>query len=120
MLGKNGRQFFRQHYDWPVIERKYLDLFDRLSRESAPRQMEPLPGWFERRRQDVPPAESVLAKLPKGPSLATARQQGAAERRAYAVAPAPALGRPAETRSRQSAQHRGRHARVTRRGGSQE
>src|SRR6185295_3922587 len=25
-LGKNGRQFFREHYDWAVIERKYLDM----------------------------------------------------------------------------------------------
>src|SRR5262249_2808126 len=31
-LGRNGRQFFRTHYDWPVIERKYLDMLDRLSR----------------------------------------------------------------------------------------
>ena len=33
--GRNGRQFFREHYDWPVIERKYLDMFDRLQRERA-------------------------------------------------------------------------------------
>ena len=32
-LGRNGRQFFREHYDWPVIERKYLDMFDRLTKE---------------------------------------------------------------------------------------
>src|SRR5262249_18984616 len=29
VLGKNGRQFFRDHYDWPVIERKYLDMLGR-------------------------------------------------------------------------------------------
>ena len=29
-LGRNGRLFFREHYDWPVIERKYLDMFGRL------------------------------------------------------------------------------------------
>ncbi len=26
-LGRNGRQFYREHYDWPVIERKYLDIW---------------------------------------------------------------------------------------------
>jgi hypothetical protein len=66
-LGRNGRQFFREHYDWPVIERKYLDMFDRLKRETATRTLDPLPGWFDRRRQDLPPAEEVLAKLPTGP-----------------------------------------------------
>ena len=34
-LGRNGRQFFRDHYDWPVIERKYLDMFARLAKSSA-------------------------------------------------------------------------------------
>ena len=68
-LGHNGRHFFREHYDWPVIERKYLDMFDRLSKEppSAARTMDPLPGWFARRRRDLPPAEAVLAGLPSGP-----------------------------------------------------
>jgi len=70
-LGTNGRQFFREHYDWTVIERKYLDMFDRLKGRPAPRTMEPLPGWLERRRRNVPPAADVLATLPKGsaPSL---------------------------------------------------
>jgi hypothetical protein len=65
-LGRNGRQFFRDHYDWSVIERKYLEMFDRLSKESpAPaRTMAPLPGWFARRRSDLPPAAQVLAGLP--------------------------------------------------------
>ena len=31
-LGRNGRQFFRDQYSWPVIERTYLDMLDRLSR----------------------------------------------------------------------------------------
>ena len=29
-LGRNGRDFFRRHYAWPVIERKYLDMFAQL------------------------------------------------------------------------------------------
>jgi glycosyltransferase involved in cell wall biosynthesis len=68
-LGRNGRRFFREHYDWTVIERKYLDTFARLSKEPPAKPMDPLPGWFERRRQNLPPAEEVLAKLPQGPSL---------------------------------------------------
>ncbi len=32
-LGRNGRQFFREQYDWPVIERKYLEMFERLKKE---------------------------------------------------------------------------------------
>jgi glycosyltransferase involved in cell wall biosynthesis len=67
-LGRNGRQFFRDHYDWPIIERKYLEMFERLKQEGPPRAAAaPLPGWFDRRRQDLPAAEDVLAKLPKGP-----------------------------------------------------
>jgi glycosyltransferase involved in cell wall biosynthesis len=66
-LGRNGRQFFREHYDWPVIERKYLDMFDRIRHAPAARAIEPLPGWLDRRRQDLPAAEEVVAKLPTGP-----------------------------------------------------
>ena len=69
-LGQNGRQFFREHYDWPVIERKYLEMLQRLAKEPAPAHgMERLPGWLERRRQDLPAADEVLAKLPTGPAL---------------------------------------------------
>ena len=71
-LGRNGRQFFREHYDWPVIERKYLDMFERLKKESRTTTLDPLPGWFDRRRQDLPPAEDVLARLPKGAALGAA------------------------------------------------
>jgi glycosyltransferase involved in cell wall biosynthesis len=66
-LGRNGRQFFREQYDWPVIERKYLEMFERLKKETPSTSVDPLPGWFERRRQDLPAAEEVLAKLPTGP-----------------------------------------------------
>jgi glycosyltransferase involved in cell wall biosynthesis len=67
-LGRNGRQFFREQYDWPVIERKYLEMFDRLKKETPAPATDPLPGWFDRRRQDLPAAEDVLARLPKGPA----------------------------------------------------
>jgi glycosyltransferase involved in cell wall biosynthesis len=73
VLGRNGRQFYREHYDWPVIERKYLDMFERLKRDSTSRRVEALPGWLGRRRQNVPAAKDVLAMLPGGPAIDTPR-----------------------------------------------
>jgi hypothetical protein len=84
-LGRNGRQFYRDHYDWPVIERKYLAMFARLGKEPPARTIDPLPGWFDRRRQDLPAAEEVLATLPGGqaqglskgsPTVASTRTPG--------------------------------------------
>jgi glycosyltransferase involved in cell wall biosynthesis len=65
-LGRNGREYFRDHYAWPVIERKYLDMFDRLTREPQAARMEPLPGWVARRRRTVPAASDVLRAIPSG------------------------------------------------------
>jgi glycosyltransferase involved in cell wall biosynthesis len=69
MLGRHGREYFRRHYAWPVIERKYFDVFDRLKREPAAAPMPPLPGWFARRRRNVPPGRDVVAAVPSGPVL---------------------------------------------------
>ena len=68
-LGRNGRDYFGQHYTWPVIEQKYLDMFDHLRTERAPRAIEPLPGWVARRKREVPPAQDVLARLPAGAAI---------------------------------------------------
>ena len=71
-LGDNGRRYFRQHYVWPEIDRKYLDLLRRLDEESPPAAdaaLEPLPGWFARRRRHLPPAAEVLDRAPRGPVL---------------------------------------------------
>ncbi|HEX8031957.1 MAG TPA: glycosyltransferase, partial [Vicinamibacterales bacterium] len=65
-LGRNGRTFFERHYAWPVIEKKYVDMLQQLSKESSPRQMEAMPGWFGRRRRSQPPADDVVKKLPVG------------------------------------------------------
>ena len=67
-LGRNGRQFFREHYDWPVIERKYLDMIARLAKEPAGPGIEPPPGWLARHRKDRPPAREVVAALASGPA----------------------------------------------------
>ena len=67
-MGRNGREFFVRHYAWPVIEKKYLDMFARLERETPARAIEPLPGWFARRARDLRPASEVLAGLSSGPA----------------------------------------------------
>lgn len=73
-LGHNGRAFFRQHYAWPVIERKYLDMLQQLTEENTSGAVRPpleaVPGWFARRRRSLPPARDVMATLPQGPALA--------------------------------------------------
>ena len=83
-LGANGRRYFRQHYAWPVIERKYLEMLQQLQQDDAgrdPRPLPPLPGWLERRRRQLPPAADVLAGVASGPVLpdGTRRPAGAAE-----------------------------------------
>ena len=65
-LGHNGRQYFRANYSWPVIEQKYLDMFAALKHAAPHGGIEPLPGWFARRRQDQPAASDVLRSLPAG------------------------------------------------------
>jgi glycosyltransferase involved in cell wall biosynthesis len=76
-LGRNGRHYFREHYDWPIVERKYLDVFRQLSDAPAGPGIEPLPGWLDRRHRVLPPGEDVLAQLPKGPT-ATERHERSA------------------------------------------
>ncbi len=69
-LGRNGREYFREHYAWPVIEGKYLRMLERLEREDPPgagRSIDPLPGWWARRQKTLRPARLVLADLPVGP-----------------------------------------------------
>lgn len=69
VLGRNGREFFKRHYAWPVIERKYLEMFDRLKKEPAGAAIAPLPGWFARRAANLPPAADAVNAAPKGPVL---------------------------------------------------
>lgn len=66
-LGRNGRTFFERHYSWPVIEKKYIDMLQQLARTKPAGVMEPVPGWFGRRRRSLPPADSVVKQLPAGP-----------------------------------------------------
>ena len=70
-MGENGREYFRRHYAWPVIVRKYMETLGRLRDEDeAGRRrdgLEPLPGWFARRRATLRAADEVVAALPSGP-----------------------------------------------------
>jgi glycosyltransferase involved in cell wall biosynthesis len=67
ILGQNGREFFRRHYAWPVIERKYIEMFDRLKKDPSAPAEEPLPGWLARRKRTLPPAAEVIGRAPSGP-----------------------------------------------------
>jgi glycosyltransferase involved in cell wall biosynthesis len=72
-LGEHGRRYYAEHYAWPVIERKYLEMFERLQSEPPSHTMEPLPNWIARRRRTAPPADDVVAQLPTGPSVSPAQ-----------------------------------------------
>jgi glycosyltransferase involved in cell wall biosynthesis len=81
-LGRNGRHFFRDNYDWPIIEKKYLDTLEQLLATPAAATPEPLPGWLRRHRDRVPAAKEVLASLPVGPAAARRDERtGATPRR---------------------------------------
>lgn len=79
-LGRNGRDYFTEHYTWPVIERKYLDMFDRLKREDAAGRarhpIERLGGWLARRRRNQRPACDVLTSIPAGAVVPGNRSEG--------------------------------------------
>jgi hypothetical protein len=78
-LGENGRDYFRRNYAWPVIERKYMDMLQRLqSAPPAQAAIEPLPGWWARRKKTLRPAAEILAGVPSGPAVPA---PGAANRR---------------------------------------
>jgi glycosyltransferase involved in cell wall biosynthesis len=78
-LGQNGRDYFRRNYAWPVIERKYMEMLQRLQ-AAPPSQaaLEPLPGWLGKRKKTLRPAAEILAGVPSGPAVsasAAARQR---------------------------------------------
>ena len=70
-LGSNGRTYFERYYRWPVIEHRYLDMFNQLTSTPPSHRMEPLPGWFARRARNVPPSRSLVDAIPAGPVTRT-------------------------------------------------
>lgn len=75
-MGRRGRAYYQEHYDWPVIEGKYLDLLDTVQQQPAPYQLEPLPGFFGRRRRDCRAGADVMASVPSGPVVMPAQTYG--------------------------------------------
>ena len=75
-LGQNGRDYFRRNYAWPVIERKYLDMLERLQaaarRAGGDRTAARLVRAGAGRRCARPPA--ILADVPSGPAWPAARR----------------------------------------------
>ena len=62
-LGKNGRQYIRDHFDWRVVGRKYHDMLVELQKRAPREQMPPIPGWLARRRRDVSPTTERVGSL---------------------------------------------------------
>jgi glycosyltransferase involved in cell wall biosynthesis len=54
-LGKSGRQYARDHFDWRVVGQKYHDMLIEVQKRAPRREMPPIPGWLARRRRDVSP-----------------------------------------------------------------
>ena len=66
-LGRNGRAFFERHYAWPVIEKKYVDMLQQLSKESAP-QRDGADARLVRAAATIAAAgRSIVKQLPAGP-----------------------------------------------------
>jgi glycosyltransferase involved in cell wall biosynthesis len=106
-LGRNGRQYYRDNYDWPVIERKYLEMLDRLSKAGTSDGFEARPGWIERRRRICPPAARVLESTPTGPAL---EREMAVPRPTGPVSPPLPIRTPVVDRARRGGRTAGRHA----------
>ena len=76
-LGRNGREYFQRNYSWPVIERKYLEMFAQLSSIPPTHRMERLPRWLSQRQRSLRPAAAVVDSLPSGPVVDGPASRGA-------------------------------------------
>jgi glycosyltransferase involved in cell wall biosynthesis len=107
-FGRNGQTFYERHYAWPVIERKYDGMLERLAEDDRAGRAAPgmaaLPGWWARRRRTLPPAAEVLERLPTGPAVPASR----APQPTAAPAPRPDQGRTDQRRTDQRRTDQGR------------
>lgn len=68
-LGANGQTYCRREYAWPVVEDKYAGMLEAL-RSASPDSvspMEPLPGWWARRRRNLPGSAARVAAVARTP-----------------------------------------------------
>ena len=97
-LGRNGRAFFERNYAWPVIEKKYVDMLEQLSKETPSRTMEPMPGLV---RAPAPLAaarrqrrQAVAGRALSGSEKPEVRSREASGRPPSAQPPAPSRPQP--------------------------
>jgi glycosyltransferase involved in cell wall biosynthesis len=62
-LGRTGRQYARDNFDWRVVGRKYHDMLIELQKRPRSVEMDPIPGWLARRRRDVPPLADAVRSV---------------------------------------------------------
>ncbi|HET9834232.1 MAG TPA: glycosyltransferase [Vicinamibacterales bacterium] len=62
-LGRNGRQFVRDHYDWKVVGSKYHDMLTKLQNDRSKDASASMPGWLARRRRDVSPSTETTRSV---------------------------------------------------------
>ena len=76
------------HYAWPVIERKYLDMLERLQqRTGPPRRSNRCPDGWRAAGEDLPPAATCSPRIPGGRRGAAARMTGTTAEAARAPGP---------------------------------
>ena len=83
----SGGNISLNHYRWPVIERKYLDMLTQLASAPADARMEPLPGRAGAPAQDKPPAADVVAAAAVGPARDDRTRSGHASMKFAFVTP---------------------------------
>jgi glycosyltransferase involved in cell wall biosynthesis len=94
-LGRNGRQFYRTHYDWPVIDRKYFDMIARLQASAGNASGTRGPSWLERRQPTCRPAAEIVDAIPRGPARTVAeddRNRARSEGHIQPAAPESSIG----------------------------
>jgi glycosyltransferase involved in cell wall biosynthesis len=62
-LGKNGRQYVRDNYDWRIVGKKYHDMLVQLQNNRSQEATRSIPGWLVRRRRDVSPSTELARSV---------------------------------------------------------
>jgi glycosyltransferase involved in cell wall biosynthesis len=62
-LGRNGRQYVHDHFDWRVVGRKYHEMLEQLRKSPAPGTKLTTRGWLARRRRDLSPSAEMVRSI---------------------------------------------------------